>query len=144
MTRTVLATILAAALGLATFGTAPARADEDVAKVLAGIATIFILSKALDNDDPPATRRYSYRPRAYDERGLINRHKAKRFYKVAPRRCLREQWTHRGVREVYAARCLRREARVAPPAKCRREARTNSGPRVFYTPRCLRKYGWRT
>lgn len=144
MTRTVLATIIAAALGLATLGAAPARADEDVAKVLAGIATIFILSKALDNDDAPATRQYRYQNRPRGERGLIYRKKPKRFYKVAPRRCLREQWTHRGVREVYGARCLQREARIRPPANCRREARTNRGPRVFYTPRCLRKYGWRT
>lgn len=56
------ATTLATALALTSFTAAPARADgEDVAKVLAGVATLFILSQAISSnrkdDDRATTRR---------------------------------------------------------------------------------------
>ena len=138
MTRTL------SALGLSltifftslTATTAPARADEDVAKVLAGLALLGILAATIDaNKDEEVTRTRPHKPRV-TPRPVPAR-------KVAPRRCLRDQWTHRGVREVYAAGCMRHVSKVAPPRKCLREARTNSGPRRFYTKRCLRKHGWR-
>ncbi len=138
MTRTLSAIGLSLTIFLTslTATTAPARADEDVGKILAGLALLGIIAAVIDDDNEPVARTHRpHRP------AVTPRHVQKR--KVAPARCLREQWTHRGVREVYAARCMRNVAKFAPPRNCLREARTNSGPRRFYTKRCLRKHGWR-
>ena len=112
----------------------PARADEDVARVLAGLALLGIIAKVVDDrNDRKATR---------NAQRHVTPKKAKRRA-VAPSRCLRDQWTHRGWRQVYGAGCMRHHAQVAPPRQCLREARSNTGPRRFYTPRCLQKHGWR-
>jgi hypothetical protein len=149
MKRTFLASLLSAALVFTPITVTPAQADEDVAKVLAGIAFFAILNEiSKDNRDKrraaPVTRRVDPHP-APTTRRIYPRHepRVKRHSKVAPQECLRQQWTHRGTRHVYGARCLQRKARVAPPVACQRQANTNNGPRRFYTKRCLRNHGWR-
>ena len=112
----------------------PARADEDVAKVLAGLALLGIIAAAVDDRNDRKAARNAQRH--------VTPKKIKRRA-VAPNRCLRDQWTHRGWRQVYGAGCMRHHAQIAPPRQCLREARSNSGPRRFYTPRCLQKHGWR-
>lgn len=143
MTRQFIAALLGLSLGLTAITTAPARADEDVAKVLAGLAVIGILSKVLkDNDKDRVVARSDqsiWKGTKHDTRRIPPRHK----YKRAPRRCIREQWTHRGVRDVYGARCMKRHAQYAPPRQCLRRVETRTGVRKFYAPRCLRKNGWR-
>lgn len=113
---------------------APARADEDVAKVLAGLALLGIIAAAVDDrNDRKAARAAERAKQAKKERRRA----------VAPNRCLRDQWTHKGWRQVYGAGCMRHHSQFAPPRACLREARSNSGPRRYYTPRCLQKHGWR-
>lgn len=139
MTRQFLAALLSLSLGLTAMTTAPARADEDVAKVLAGLAVIGILSQVLKNDDHDG-RVVSRNPVGAPK---VHRPHKPRRAKVAPRRCIREQWTHRGTRDVYGARCMKRHAKVSPPRNCLRRVETRNGVRKFYAPRCLRKNGWR-
>jgi len=120
MRRPFLASILSIALVATSFTAVPARADDDVLKTIAGLAAIGILVKV-----------------AKDKRDRDRR------TKVAPQRCVRDQWTHRGTRQVYGARCMQRHARAQLPQTCLRQNQTNSGPRYFYAPRCLRQQGWR-
>lgn len=139
MTRKLIATVLSAALIATSFTTAPARADEDVAKVLGGLVVLGLIAKAIDDRNDrkrKATGHVTYPP-------VAKPHRPHRPVKVAPRECLRETWTHRGYRDVYSARCLKRHSRVQLPQSCLRQNHTNSGPRFFYTPYCLRKQGWR-
>lgn len=140
MTRQFIAALLSLSLGLTAMTTAPARADEDVAKILAGLAVIGILSQVLKNDDD----RGRVVTRGYNEKynGSKSRKKRQKA-KVAPRRCLQEQWTHRGNRDVYGARCMKRHAQAKPPSNCLRRVETRNGVRKFYAPNCLRKNGWR-
>jgi len=139
MTRTVTALALSLSIFMTSLAAtaAPARADsEDVAKVLTGLAVLGIIAAAIDKrNEKKATRTQTHRPVVAPRPVPVR--------KVAPRRCLREQWTHRGTRLVYGAKCMKRHANANPPRTCLREADINNGPRYFYTKRCLRKRGWR-
>ena len=136
MTRQFIAALLSLSLGFSAMTTAPARADEDVIKVIAGLALLGILVNAANKNknrevavEAPRRQRHTQRvPRRSVE-------------KVAPRRCLREQWTHRGVRNVYGARCMKNNARYALPRNCKRTIGARKGVRKFYARRCLRKIG---
>jgi len=138
MTRQFIAALLSLSLGLTAMTTAPARADEDVAKVLAGLAAIGILHQVLKNKKKPQVV-----TQGHHGGHKVHKPRKPRHAKVAPRRCVREQWTHRGVRDVYGARCMKRHAQYQPPRNCLRRVETRNGVRKFYAPRCLRKNGWR-
>lgn len=144
MTRQFIAALLSLSLAMTAMTTAPARADEDVAKIIAGLAVLGILSQVVKKNrekDQVVTRRDAdVRPFTRHERP---HYKKQRHQKVAPQRCLREQWTHRGTRNVYGARCMENNARAALPRECLRRAETRQGMRRFYAPRCLRQNGWR-
>lgn len=148
MKNTFIASVLSIALAATSFTAAPARADEDVAKVIAGLALLGIIAHSAKKErrhDPAPVMRRSHRHGGHV--GTLPRrgHKVspRRHAKVAPRNCQRSQWTHRGERTVYGARCLQRNAQAKLPRNCLRQARTNSGPQFFYTRRCLRDHGWR-
>ena len=160
MIRSFLAILLGAAVMLGAIGIAPVRANDDVAKVIAGIAGLYILNKALEGRKDGASRRDGrhhrkqvYRHgRHHDGAHRIQRKRHDRGYgihhrrhvqKSAPRRCLREHWTRRGTQHVYGARCMQHRARYALPRNCLRRARGHGGPAYFYSPRCLRQHGWR-
>lgn len=136
MTRQFIAALLSLSLGFSAMTTAPARADEDVIKVIAGLAMLGILANSIKHNKREGVTRTPTRPRAVHP--VRPRHS-----KVAPRRCLREQWTHRGTRNVYGAHCLQRNTRHALPRSCKRRVETRRGVRKFYTPHCLRKHGWK-
>jgi len=162
MRRPFLASILSIALVATSFTAVPARADDDVLKTIAGLAAIGILVKvAKDKRDRDRERartaqvNRSINAQVHNQPTILsnrnaqrhknrhaNRHTQRRT-KVAPQRCVRDQWTHRGTRQVYGARCMQRHARAQLPQTCLRQNQTNSGPRYFYAPRCLRQQGWR-
>ncbi|WP_299193622.1 hypothetical protein [uncultured Litoreibacter sp.] len=145
MKRTFLASILSVSLAATslTATTAPAQADEDVLKVIAGLVVLGAIANQVKQNKQSrqtVTRTYDSfgnGPRKHQHRSPV------RQYKVAPQRCIRETWTHRGQREVYGARCMQRHANAQLPQKCLRQNKTNSGPRYFYAKRCLRNQGWR-
>lgn len=150
MRRPFIASILSIALVATSFTTAPARADEDVFKVIAGLAVIGALANAANKsrdrkrERAAQVNRQAQQPTPlYQNNRQVNRIKRIKRAKVAPQRCASDQWTHRGTRQVYGARCMQRHARAQLPQSCLRQNQTNSGPRYFYTPRCLRQQGWR-
>lgn len=149
MTRQFIAALLSLSLGFSAMTTAPARADEDVIKVIAGLALLGILVNAANKNknrevavEQPRNQRYTQRaPLRRVERHT--RHTPQRpVEKIAPRRCLREQWTHRGQRKVYDALCMKNNTRYALPLNCIRTIDTRKGVRKFYAPQCLRGNGW--
>ena len=157
------ATIAGLAIAGSLFTAAPARADgEDIAKVIAGIAAIAIIAKAIDNrkDRDNVTTVGSRRLGSvdqYDGRriidGTIRRHenrrgpKARRGYKKQrlPQACLRVVETRRGDKLVYGSRCLNRKFKFASklPDRCETLVRTGRGFRSVFGARCLRRDGWK-
>lgn len=141
MKRTMIASVLSLALAATSFTAAPARADEDVFKVIAGLVALGVIANTVKHNK----ERKAAATRGNGHTGHSGPRHPRRE-KVAPRRCLRTQWTHRGDRQVYGARCMQNNALARLPQKCLRQAqntRRNSGPRAFYTKRCLRGQGWR-
>jgi len=156
MTRQFIAALLSVSLAATAMTTAPARASDDAVKIIAGIAAIGILSQVLKNKnrEPVATRNYDRRQDVHPSRRQDvrkDRHDNRRYVKprkqrrakVAPQRCLTQQWTHRGNISVYGARCMERNARAAPPRSCERSINTRQGARRFYSRQCLRQKGWK-
>lgn len=148
MKRTFIASVLSFALVATSFTAAPARADEDVLKVIAGLVVLGAIAKAVDDrkDRKAARVARSHQQPAYQQPRKHRHQKVlrqQRRAKAAPQHCLRNQWTHRGERQVYGARCMQKNARAQLPQNCLRQAKTNSGPRYFYTKRCLSNNGWR-
>jgi hypothetical protein len=137
MTRQFIAALLSLSLGFSAMSTAPARADEDVVKVIAGLALLGILANAAKND-----RREVVTQRRHNPRHTKPTRQRQVKKKVAPRRCLREQWTHKGKLDVYGASCMKNNARHALPRNCQRTIGTRQGVKKFYTSSCLRKNGW--
>lgn len=145
--RTGIAALLSFALGTGMMAPAPARANEDVAKILAGIVALYITSEALKDRNKAHATPVPPRKKYVDPRRPTHREPHPHGHrhakpKIAPEQCLRNQWTHRGHRQVYGARCMARRANAEPPRSCMRHAHTNDGPRRFYTKRCLRRNGW--
>lgn len=143
MKRTLTAGLLSLSLAATslTATTAPAQADEDVFKVIAGLVVLGAIANQVkkNKESNRVVTRNAGRGHGH---GHV-RKPVKRIRKVAPQRCVRETWTHRGQREVYGARCMQRHAQAQLPQNCLRQNKTNSGPRYFYGKRCLRNQGWR-
>lgn len=149
MFRPITAAVLSIALALP-LSTAPARADaEDVAKVLGGLATLYILKEALDRDNrvtvtrqAPARQHQVHRPHRPRHTTQPRHNRAR----VIPGQCLVNHTTRRGVVTGYGARCMQRWA-ARPnllPARCERDVYTHRGWRKIYAPRCLQRQGWTT
>ncbi len=138
MKRTMIASVLSIALAATSFTAAPARADEDVFKVIAGLVVLGALANAAkrSNHSEATVGRQHPQP-------IYRAPKPPRHSKVAPRHCLTNQWTHRGNRQVYSASCAQKHTRARLPQSCLRQAKQNSGPRYFYTKKCLSQKGWR-
>ena len=144
MSKKFLAMMLSVSLALTSVTVTPARADDDVGKVIAGLAALLaigvVVNKNKHRRENQRVTRQNHTDTWAPER-KSRRHV--KHVKKAPQRCLRNQWTHRGNREVYGARCMQRHANAQLPNRCLRHADVNQGPRRFYTKRCLRKTGWR-
>lgn len=149
---------IAAAFGIA-LTPAPAAADNDFAKIIAGLAVAGIVAKAIDDrkDKRRANTATVQQFRTFDnQRGRIgvegtlrkpnNQHRANRGYKriALPDQCLRILNTARGDRRVYGNRCLQRNYSFANklPSDCAIQVRTDRGVRTVYGRRCLSRDGW--
>ena len=151
---------IAAAFGIALIP-APAAADNnDIAKIIAGLAVAGIVAKAIDDrkDRKRAESQNVFRPRynSFDDRrapitGTIRNPNAQheqrgRGYKryALPEQCLRILNTARGERRVYGNRCLQRNYKFANklPRNCEFQVRTDRGVRTVYGRRCLSRDGW--
>lgn len=145
--RKFIALILCLSLAITGFSAAPARADNDVAKVLAGLAALAIIGAAINEaqDDnrrrdhvtrqpvytpppPPRTRPLPPRIARYD----------------LPGSCLRDFRGYNG-RKLLGKRCLENNYRHAAslPQSCQVTFWNGRKYRTAYKPRCLNKNGYR-
>ncbi|SDJ02239.1 hypothetical protein [Lutimaribacter saemankumensis] len=154
MSRRFIATILAGAIAVTGFTSAPARADgSDLAKAIAGIAALAIIAKAIDDDrkekprnhapakvhpGKPKHKTYGYHDRA--PRPLPQRVARKQL----PGNCMVRVETRRGVQNAFSQRCLQNNYRHANrlPQSCQMPSRGRGPHRTFYDARCLRSYGY--
>lgn len=148
MSRKFIAAILGLSLSLTTISANSARAAdaEDIAKLLAGAATIYVIAKAAEQNkksqsskakkEPVYTRAWSLR-----DKKLMN----KRNRPFLPARCvlLPNRGKVKG-NAVFGARCLNNHYKAADklPRKCRTKVRTSRGTRNVYEAQCLRKRGF--
>lgn len=149
MYRKFIALIIASAIAVTGLTAAPARADEDAARVIAGLAALALLGAALrDRDDdagghvarphrPPAVAGpMPYRPepwRGYRDRAL-------------PGHCLREVRSGRGQTARFLGKhCVEQHYRQAHalPRACLERTWTRSRIRSGYDLGCLRTRGYR-
>ncbi|NRB16344.1 MAG: hypothetical protein HRU33_01880 [Rhodobacteraceae bacterium] len=143
--RKFIAFILAASIAITGFSAAPARAGDDVAKLLAGLAVLGILGVAINKDRhqrSTVTRRavvpapVYQRPRPLPPR--VTRYDL-------PEKCLRYFPAFRDGRALLGRKCLRKNYRhvKALPQQCRVTVGNGSRNKSAYKPRCLRRNGYR-
>ncbi|WP_157960572.1 hypothetical protein [Primorskyibacter marinus] len=167
MSRKFISTILAATLAVTAFASKPARAasEEDIARILAGAATIFIIGKAIqssrdnDKDDKKSKShkdrkdRDRYKPQKHTSRKhhRYDRHDHGRPYygtrpTPLPQHCRVTARTRNGHETLFGARCLDRSYQSARrlPGECLRDVRWFRGERQAYSGNCLRAHGYTT
>ena len=144
--RKFIAFVLATSIAITGFSAAPARADEDVAKILAGLAVLGILGVAINkerhknrnvtrtpvNPEPayPAPRPLPPQVTRYD----------------LPAECLRYFPEFRDGRNLVGQRCLRKQYRhnvKSLPQQCRVTFWDGRRHKNAFKPRCLRRNGYR-
>lgn len=170
-----IATLAATALAAAGIAVTPVPASalegNDLAKIVAGIAVVGIIAKAIDNkNDRKETERAAtttdfgrfgssgsryndgrrsiegtIRPYRRDEEGHGPKFGKGYKQQALPEQCLLTVETGRGDRLAYGTRCLDRNFRFASklPASCETAVRTPRGIRTVYGARCLSRDGWR-
>ena len=176
MSRKFIATILAVTLAVTAFASKPAQAasEEDIAKIIAGAATIFIIGKAIqgsrDNDhDDKKSKRYVYKDRdggdrykdkndhrnrgrviiqnhGRNDRGRDGHWSYSNRATPLPQACQVTARTRSGYETLFGARCLDRNYRSARrlPSECLRDVRSFRGERQAYSGSCLRSRGYST
>ncbi|AFO89148.1 hypothetical protein D1822_16535 [Phaeobacter inhibens] len=147
--RKFITLIVAAAVAVTGFSAAPARADEDVAKVLAGLAVLGIIGAIVknnrDDDHPQVTR--PHRP----THGRPNRpHRPKPLPpRVArydlPAQCVRYFPRYSQSRTLMGRGCLRKQYGFEHklPRACQVTFWNGKRNRVGYRPDCLKNRGYR-
>jgi hypothetical protein len=132
--RTITSAVAAAALavsGLAASAT-PARANDDLVRLLAGATAIVIIAHALRDRDDRRTHRHVQRYQPLPPVAL-------------PRHCAIEiRSRDHGRRTYFGADCLR-DAGIRTwrlPDRCEATLRTNRGSRTVYDADCLRRAGY--
>ena len=146
MLKSVLIPLLAGCLLLVPASALPARAgNQDLLRVLAGIAAIYVVGRAIKESRADAAEDES--PRWRDSR----RHDLPR---LLPRRCevkIRGRDDTRGWRSAQTARarafdrtCLQQSVARPDrlPDQCRQRLSTRNGTRDVYGGRCLAQNGW--
>ncbi len=142
MTKTLIASILAATMVVTSFSATPVRAgdNEDLARFLFGAGALFIIGSALSNRNKD---RYEVqRVHPYHDRDF---HRPVRR-KFVPSACFRRFETRHGMIRGFPVRCLRNNMNNfhALPGGCRVRVHVpNVGPRNLFRARCLRHNGWR-
>ena len=126
MTKKLIATVLAASIALTSVSALPAAAKpNDGAKILGGLAALYILSRVIKDND---RRRPAPAP----------------VQPTVPNRCLKTFYTPKGAIRAYGAHCVAKQApRLSLPQQCKRRINTDYGRRNVYGPYCLRENGYR-
>ncbi|MVO16452.1 hypothetical protein [Parasedimentitalea huanghaiensis] len=143
--RKFIAFVLATSIAITGFSAAPARADENVAKILTGLAVLGIIGVAINKDrkrnrtvtrtivDPepvyPKPRPLPPRVSRYD----------------LPAHCLRFFPAYKDGRNLMGQKCLRKNYHhsKALPQHCRVTFWNGRRHKNAYRPHCLRQKGYR-
>lgn len=125
----VAALSLSIALGAISLPATPASATdaEDIAGILAGIAALYVIGRAIEESND--------RPRGGGQAATPPRN-----HRIAPAQCFRDFGGVRG----YVMRCMQNNVSRPNllPANCLVQVNTNRGPRNLYRGRCLAQNGW--
>ena len=146
MTKKLTATALALSIALTSI-TAPAHAgnNDDLNRFIAGAITLFILSKAAENNKTSRrqTSRSTYNPAPKPPKPPK---RPPRFNKRLPAECFFRMRSAEGSRGVYGKICLEETMRHAKrlPAVCEDTVRVRYGLRSeVYDSKCLSDRGYR-
>ena len=130
-TASAVALSASVALGAISLPATPASATdaEDIAGILAGLAALYVIGRAIEqhNDRPRGSAHVAPPPPPQNHR-------------IAPARCFRDFGHARG----YLMRCMQNHVSRPNllPAQCLIHVNTDRGPRNLYRPRCLAQNGW--
>ena len=137
MLKTLTAGLVATTIALTSLAPTSAQANdhEDLAKLLAGIAAIAIISRAVRDDDRSRTRTHT---QTHRHAGIPpNR-------RVLPFECFRRVDTRNGRIGVFGKRCLNNNYRFADrlPQRCLVHVPIRDRFRPAYRAQCLRNAGF--
>ncbi|WP_264211681.1 hypothetical protein [Leisingera thetidis] len=157
--RKFIALVVAASIAITGFAAAPARADEDVAKILGGLALLGIIGAAIKHsrdDDRVVTRHYTPPPQSHSYGGHKhqghNRHgghvkplpPSVRRYNL-PSHCLKYFPSYSRNHALVGKGCLERNYGYSKslPQSCRVTFWNGKRHRTGYKPGCLNSHGYR-
>ncbi|KIC13703.1 hypothetical protein [Leisingera sp. ANG-Vp] len=156
--RKFIALIVAASIAITGFSAAPARADEDVAKFIAGMALLGILGAAINDarkDDgrhvsrtynPPNQHRHGHKPHAHNRHGGHVKPLPPRVRRYdLPAHCVRYFPRYSQNRPLAAKGCLDRNYGRTHrlPQACKVTFWNGQRHRTGFKPRCLKRHGYR-
>lgn len=159
MSRRFIAAVVGAALTVTAFGTAPARADEDLLRALAAIAGIVVVGKVISDrlEDEKDRRNSVYRNR-FDDRYVYDFPRDSRIIRriepqplpqdvrrrLLPGDCLRSWRTQNERARVFDKNCLKKNYSYTNslPRACELKVRVKNKNRRGYDVRCLRRNGY--
>ncbi|MEM9575486.1 MAG: hypothetical protein AAF999_00590 [Pseudomonadota bacterium] len=163
MSHKFIATVVAAAVVIATIGNAPARADENMTRALAAIVGAAVVGAIINHElkdrkkekkEKAAKRRkkkqvapvrdYSWNDDAVIQRVEPRPLPARVERKLLPGNCLRSFETGEGRARVFGKKCLKKhyDYNRSLPQACAVKFRTDNKKRQGYNARCLRRQGY--
>ena len=160
MSHKFIATVVAAAVAIATIGNAPARADENVARALAAIVGAAVVGAIINHElkdrkkeKVVKRRKKNPTPEVWDYRRnedtAIRRVEprplpARVQRKLLPGNCLRSFETRDGRARVFSKKCLKKnyDYNRSLPQACAVKFRNHNKKRHGYDARCLRRQGY--
>jgi len=153
--RKFIAFVLATSVAIAGFSAAPARADEDVAKIIAGLAVLGILGAAINRNRHKETyvSRSTTNPVIVQPQRPRRPHAHPKPRPLPPRftrydlpgKCLRNFPAFQDGRNLMGQKCLQKNYRHATslPQQCRVTFWNGRRHKNAFKPRCLRRNGYR-
>lgn len=141
--RHFIAAVLAAAIAVTGLTAAPARADNDAAKVIAGVAALAVLGAVVADARKSDRPKVIYTaPRSYGHTGHYTRHKHRGHHRVNRFHRQNDGYYHakRHNRHGGVIPQRARGKRIALPHAC---IVRNTGGRAVYSARCLERRGFR-
>jgi len=145
--RKFIAFVLMASLAVTGFSAAPARADEDVAKVIAGLAALAIIGAAInknrhENNNNYVTQ-YPHKPTHVHPKPRPLPPRVARY--DLPSQCLRQIKGDRSNHKMLGAGCLNKRYGYANslPSACRVKFWNGHRNKTAYRPTCLTQRGYR-
>lgn len=145
-----IALVLALSVAITSLAAAPARANDDLGRFIAGVVALGIIGAAINDAKDDRDRRRDRVQRRHDNAGIIHAQPIKplpqrlRRYDL-PGECMRSLRSGGEQTRFMAKRCLRRNYAFANelPGQCRITVANGNQRRQGYRPRCLRRHGFR-